>query len=299
MTGPRAWEAAVSRFRDHLALERRLSEHTVRAYTEDAAQYGRYLEGQRIAGPEGARPADVERFLATGGWAASTAARKIAAIRAFHEFLRRHGAAGENPAFSVRPPRKGRPLPDVLTVEQVEALLRAPRGEEPAAVRDRALLELAYATGLRASELIGLRLEEIDVEECLVRCMGKRRRERIVPFGTKAREALVRYLDGVRGSLARNRAERAVFLTRFGRPFTRMGYWKLLQGHARTAGLDRTISPHTLRHSCATHLLEGGCDLRVVQEFLGHRSIETTQIYTHLDRNYLREVHTKFHPRAS
>lgn len=299
MTEPRAWEAAVSRFRDHLALERRLSEHTVRAYTEDAAQYGRYLEGQRIAGPEGARPADVERFLATGGWAASTAARKIAAIRAFHEFLRRHGAAGENPAFSVRPPRKGRPLPDVLTVEQVEALLRAPRGEEPAAVRDRALLELAYATGLRASELIGLRLEEIDLEEGLVRCMGKRRRERIVPFGTKAREALVRYLDGVRGSLARNRAERAVFLTRFGRPFTRMGYWKLLQGHARTAGLDRTISPHTLRHSCATHLLEGGCDLRVVQEFLGHRSIETTQIYTHLDRNYLREVHTKFHPRAS
>jgi integrase/recombinase XerD len=299
VTEPRAWEAAVSRFRDHLALERRLSEHTVRAYTEDAAQYGRYLEGQRIAGPEGARPADVERFLATGGWAASTAARKIAAIRAFHEFLRRHGAAGENPAFSVRPPRKGRPLPDVLTVEQVEALLRAPRGEEPAAVRDRALLELAYATGLRASELIGLRLEEIDLEEGLVRCMGKRRRERIVPFGTKAREALVRYLDGVRGSLARNRAERAVFLTRFGRPFTRMGYWKLLQGHARTAGLDRTISPHTLRHSCATHLLEGGCDLRVVQEFLGHRSIETTQIYTHLDRNYLREVHTKFHPRAS
>ncbi|HEU4334855.1 MAG TPA: tyrosine recombinase [Candidatus Eisenbacteria bacterium] len=299
MTEPRAWEAAVSRFRDHLALERRLSEHTVRAYTEDAAQYGRYLEGQRISGPEGARPADVERFLATGGWAASTAARKIAAIRAFHEFLRRHGAAGENPAFSVRPPRKGRPLPDVLTVEQVEALLRAPHGEEPAAVRDRALLELAYATGLRASELIGLRLEEIDLEEGLVRCMGKRRRERIVPFGAKARDALLRYLDGVRGSLARNRAERAVFLTRFGRPFTRMGYWKLLQGHARTAGLDRTISPHTLRHSCATHLLEGGCDLRVVQEFLGHRSIETTQIYTHLDRNYLREVHTKFHPRAS
>lgn len=299
MTGPRAWEAAVSRFRDHLALERRLSEHTVRAYAEDAAQYGRYLEGQRLDGPEAARPADVERFLATGGWAASTAARKIAAIRAFYEFLRRHGVAGENPAFSVRPPRKGRPLPDVLTVEQVEALLRAPHGEEPAAVRDRALLELAYATGLRASELIGLRLEEIDLEEGLVRCMGKRRRERIVPFGAKAREALVRYLDGVRGSLLRNRAERAVFLTRFGRPFTRMGYWKLLQGHARTAGLERSISPHTLRHSCATHLLEGGCDLRVVQEFLGHRSIETTQIYTHLDRNYLREVHTKFHPRAS
>jgi integrase/recombinase XerD len=184
-------------------------------------------------------------------------------------------------------------------VEQVEALLKAPAGEEPAAVRDRALLELAYATALRASEVTGLRLEEIDFEEGFVRCRGKRSRERIVPFGSKARQALERYLEGVRGGLLRDRSERAVFLTRFGRPFTRMGYWKLIQGHARRAGIDRSVSPHTLRHSCATHLLEGGCDLRVVQEFLGHRSIETTQIYTHLDRNYLREVHTKFHPRAT
>jgi integrase/recombinase XerD len=184
-------------------------------------------------------------------------------------------------------------------VEQVEALLASPRGEAPAAVRDRALLELAYATGLRASELTSLRLEEIDLEEGLVRCMGKRSRERIVPFGSKARDAVQRYLDGARGLFVRDRGERALFLTRLGRPFTRMGYWKLLQGHVRSAGIDQAVSPHTLRHSCATHLLEGGCDLRVVQEFLGHRSIETTQIYTHLDRNYLREVHTKFHPRAT
>ena len=297
---PRAWVAALERFRDHLALERRLSDHTVRAYAEDVAQYGRYLAGQRRSEPGDARPADVERFLATGGWAASTAARKIAAIRAFHEFLRRRAGAGENPALSVRPPRRSRPLPDVLTVEQTAALLAAPRGEAPPALRDRALLELAYATGLRASEITGLRLEEVDLEEGLVRCRGKRQRERIVPFGAKARDALVRYLDAARGTLLRrDRGERAVFLTRFGRPFTRMGYWKLLQGHARTAGLSQPVSPHTLRHSCATHLLEGGCDLRVVQEFLGHRSIGTTQIYTHLDRNYLREVHTKFHPRAS
>jgi integrase/recombinase XerD len=296
---PGAWDAAVGRFRDHLALERRLSEHTVRAYGQDVAQYGRYLAGQRRADPDLARPSDVERFIATGGWAASTAARKIAAIRAFHEFLRRRGGAGENPALSVRPPRRSRPLPDVLTVEQVEALLDAPRGEEPRAVRDRALLELAYATGLRASELTGLRLEEVDLEEGLVRCRGKRQRERIVPFGAKAKQALVRYLEGVRGTLLRDRSERAVFLTRFGHAFTRMGYWKLLRGHARGAGIEQAVSPHTLRHSCATHLLEGGCDLRVVQEFLGHRSIETTQIYTHLDRNYLREVHTKFHPRSS
>jgi integrase/recombinase XerD len=288
----------VERFRDHLAHERRLSDNTVRAYARDLAQYDRFLAGRRVRDAASVKPRDVEAYAAAGGWAASTVARKIAALRSFHEFLRRRGLAGDNPALPVRPPRRPRPLPDVLTVEQVEALLKAPRGEAPRAVRDRALLEMAYATGLRASELTGLTLEEVDVDEGLVRCVGKRQRERIVPFGAKAREALMRYLAGARPLLARDRSERAVFVTRLGRPFTRMGYWKMLQGHARAAKIEQPVSPHTLRHSCATHLLEGGCDLRVVQEFLGHRSIETTQIYTHLDRGYLREVHRKFHPRA-
>ncbi|HET7498381.1 MAG TPA: site-specific tyrosine recombinase XerD [Candidatus Eisenbacteria bacterium] len=288
----------LERFRDHLAEERRLSVNTVRAYGRDLAQYDRYLAGQGRRDASAVSSADIERYVAAGGWSASTVARKIAALRSFHEFLRRRGLAGDNPALPVRPPRRSRPLPDVLAVEQVEALLKAPRGESPQAVRDRALLETAYATGLRASELVKLALEEVDLEERLVRCVGKRQRERIVPFGSQARAALVRYLDGARPLLTRHRAERSVFVTRLGRPFTRMGYWKLLRGYARAAGIDRPVSPHTLRHSCATHLLEGGCDLRVVQEFLGHRSIETTQIYTHLDRNYLREVHAKFHPRA-
>ena len=290
--------AHLARFRDHLALERRMSDHTVRAYIQDLEQYDRYLSGRRIPRIEGVKQSDIEDYVGKARWAASTVARKLAALRAFHEFLRRRGAAGENPALEVRPPRRSRPLPDVLGVAEVEALLAAPRGEEPAAVRDRALLELAYATGLRASELVRLRLEEIDGEERLIRCTGKRSRERVVPFGAKAAEALDRYLEGVRPLFLRDRSERAVFLTRLGRPFTRMGYWKLLRSYARAAKIDRPVSPHTLRHSCATHLLEGGCDLRVVQEFLGHRSIETTQIYTHLDRGYLREVHTRFHPRA-
>lgn len=288
----------LERFRDHLAEERRLSQNTVRAYARDLAQYDRYLAGQGRRDAAAVVSADIERYVAAGGWSASTVARKIAALRCFHEFLRRRGLAGDNPALPVRPPRRSRPLPDVLSVEQVDALVKAPRGDSPQSVRDRALLETAYATGLRATELVGLALEEVDLEEGLVRCVGKRQRERIVPFGSQARRALVRYLDGARPLLARARAERAVFLTRLGRPFTRMGYWKLLRGYARAAGIDRPVSPHTLRHSCATHLLEGGCDLRVVQEFLGHRSIETTQIYTHLDRGYLREIHAKFHPRA-
>jgi len=288
----------IGQFRDHLALERRLSAHTVRAYGDDLKQYDRFLSGNRFRDVAAIRPADVEFYVTRAGWAAATVARKIAALRAFHEFLRRRGVPGENPVLQVRPPQRPRPLPDVLDVEQVAALLRAPRGEEPQAVRDRALLELAYATGLRASELIKLRLEEVDLEERLVRCTGKRSRERIVPYGMEAHRALERYLDAARPHFLRDRGERSMFLTRLGRPFTRMGYWKLLRGHARAAGIEQTVSPHTLRHSCATHLLEGGCDLRVVQEILGHRSIETTQIYTHLDRTYLREVHTRFHPRA-
>lgn len=288
----------LEEFREHLSTERRLSENTVRAYARDLAQYDRYLAGRRFKSAAAVTPRDVETYVTAARWAAPTVARKIAALRSFHEFLRRRGLAGDNPALPVRPPRRARPLPDVLTVEEVEALLVAPSGETPRAIRDRALLEMAYATGLRASELTGLSLEEVDLDEGLVRCTGKRQRERIVPFGTQAKKALVRYLEGSRPLLARDRGERAVFVTRLGRPFTRMGYWKLLRGHAATAGIRSVVSPHTLRHSCATHLLEGGCDLRVVQEFLGHRSIETTQIYTHLDRGYLREVHKRFHPRA-
>ena len=246
--------AHVRLFREHLSVERRLGENTVRAYVHDLEQYEEFLVHRGLGGANAVRASDVEAYVADRGWAASTVARKIASLRAFHEFLRRRGLATENPASQVRPPRRPRPLPDVLTVEQVEALLRSPRGEEPAALRDRALLELAYATGLRASELVRLTLEEVDLEENWVRCVGKRSRERIVPFGTKARQALGRYLEAARHRFLKDRSERGVFLTRLGRPFTRMGYWKLLRGCAVAAGIDQTISPHTLRHSCATQI---------------------------------------------
>jgi integrase/recombinase XerD len=288
----------IRAFREHLSLERRLGDLTVSAYVRDLEQYDAFLVARGKRGAGAVRVEDLEAYVGERAWAASTVARKIASLRAFHEFLRRRGQAEENPALQIRPPRRGRPLPDVLTVQEVEALLKSPRGENPPEVRDRALLELAYATGLRASELVRLTLEEVDLEEDLVRCFGKRSRERIVPFGGKAKRALTGYLEAARPAFLKNRSERAVFLTRLGRGFTRMGYWKLLEGYRRAAGLARPISPHTLRHSCATHLLEGGCDLRVVQEFLGHRSIETTRIYTHLDRNYLRAEYTTHHPRA-
>jgi integrase/recombinase XerD len=295
--GPSVLGGQLERFRDHLALERRLSGNTVRAYLRDLARYDAFLARRGVTSPGDVRPRDVEAFLARDQ-APSTAARRVASLRAFHGFLKRRGLAEGNPALEVRPPRRSRPLPDVLTVREAEALVAAPRGETPRAIRDRAMLELAYATGLRVSELTGLTLESIDLEEDLVRCVGKGSRERIVPFGGKARSALQRYLEAARGTFLRGRAERALFLTRLGKAFTRMGYFKLLRESARAAGLTARVSPHTLRHSCATHLLEGGCDLRVVQEILGHRSIETTRIYTHLDRNRLRELHQRFHPRA-
>jgi len=288
----------LRQFREHLSLERRLSDLTVSAYVRDLELYDAFLVARGKRSASAVRVEDVEAYVGERAWAASTVARKIASLRAFHEFLRRRGLAEENPALQIRPPRQGRPLPDVLTVPEVESLLGATGGEKPAEVRDRAMLEMAYATGLRASELVRLTLEEVDLEEDLVRCFGKRSRERIAPFGGSAKRALVRYLEAARSAFLRDRGERTVFLTRLGRGFTRMGYWKLLEGYRKAAGLTRPISPHTLRHSCATHLLEGGCDLRVVQEFLGHRSIETTRIYTHLDRNYLREEYTSFHPRA-
>jgi integrase/recombinase XerD len=288
----------IRQFREHLSLERRLGDNTVSAYVKDLEQYDAFLVARGKRSASAVRVEEVEAYVAERSWAASTVARKIASLRAFHEFLRRRGFGEENPALQIRPPRKSRPLPDVLTVPEIEALLGAPRGETPAAIRDRALLELAYATGLRVNELVRLTLEEVDLEEDQVRCFGKRSRERIVPFGGKAKRALARYLEGARAHFIKDRGERALFLTRLGRRFTRMGYWKLLEGYRKTAGLSRPISPHTLRHSCATHLLEGGCDLRVVQEFLGHRSIETTRIYTHLDRNYLRVEYKQFHPRA-
>jgi integrase/recombinase XerD len=288
----------LRQFREHLSLERRLSDLTVSAYVRDLESYDAFLVARGKRSAAAVRVEDIEAYVGERAWAASTVARKIASLRAFHEFLRRRGLAEENPALQIRPPKQGRPLPDVLTVPEVESLLGATRGEKPADVRDRAMLEMAYATGLRASELVRLTLEEVDLDEDLVRCFGKRSRERIAPFGVSAKRALVRYLEAARSAFLRDRGERTVFLTRLGRGFTRMGYWKLLEGYRKAAGLERPISPHTLRHSCATHLLEGGCDLRVVQEFLGHRSIETTRIYTHLDRNYLREEYTSFHPRA-
>ena len=288
-----------------LELERGLSRNTLEAYRSDLQQYGLFLAGidrdPLIVGP-----AELAAFfteLATGreGKAAvapATLQRKIACLRSFYRHLRREQIIDHDPTAELRPPRSPSRLPKVLSRDEVGRLLAQPQGRSPAALRDRALLETMYACGLRASEAITLELSELDLEAGMLRARGKGSKERLVPIGSKAIETLAVYLDHARPRLIELREETHVFVNLRGAGLTRQGLYKIVQGHARTAGLDHRMSPHTLRHTFATHLLAGGCDLRSLQEMLGHADIGTTQIYTHLSTERLRDVYFDSHPRA-
>ena len=252
-----------------------------------------------------ASSADVSDFLAglaqgNGKPPASTATihRKAACLRSFYRHLRREGVRESDPTAALTAPRRGRKLPHVLTRDEVNRLLSQPQGSEPAALRDRALLETMYACGLRASETIGLELRDIDLEEQVLRARGKGSKERIVPIGRKAVEALRLYLERGRPRLVNGRPEPHVFVNFRGGALTRQGLYKIVRRHALRAGLADRMSPHTLRHTFATHLLSGGCDLRSVQEMLGHADVSTTQLYTHLSSQRLKDVYFKAHPRA-
>jgi integrase/recombinase XerD len=292
-------------FLSYLELERGLSRNTLNAYRTDLLQYGEYLaahDGDALT----ARPADVADFLAelaTGEGrqpcSASTIHRKAACLRSFYKHLRRDELIGDDPTAALSAPRRSKKLPQVLNYAEVQKLLAAPRGSEPTALRDRALLEVMYACGLRASETIGLELADIDMREGFLRARGKGSKERLVPLGRKAIAAIAAYLRGGRPKLIGERHEAKLFVNFRGGPLTRQGLYKIVQRHARDAGLAGQMSPHTLRHSFATHLLAGGCDLRAVQEMLGHADISTTQVYTHLSGERLKEVYFQAHPRAS
>jgi integrase/recombinase XerD len=219
-------------------------------------------------------------------------------MRGFHKFLVEEGAAEENPLRRLRTPKLTPKLPAVLSTVEVKKLLQQPDPQQPFGIRDRAMLELLYATGLRVSELIHLSLNEVNLEAGYVRTRGKGSKERIVPLGGAARRALQDYLRGPRSVMARTSVQAILFLGRGGRGMTRQGFWKILRKHAREAGIAKHITPHTLRHSFATHLLEGGADLRSVQSMLGHVDIATTQVYTHVSREHLKQLHRKYHPRG-
>ncbi len=296
----RRFEHLVLDFLAYLEFERGLSRNTLDAYRTDLLQLGRFLEKRETSALD-ATPADIADFLeslAKGGSSAATIHRKSACLRSFYRHLRRDGLLDTDPTATLSTPRRSRKLPHVLTRGEIEKLLSQPRGTEPAALRDRALLEVMYACGLRASEAIGLELMDIDLQEGVLRARGKGSKERVVPIGQAALKALRIYLERGRPGLVKGAPEAHVFVNFRGGSLTRQGLYKIVRRHATTAGLAERMSPHTLRHTFATHLLSGGCDLRSVQEMLGHADVSTTQLYTHLSSERLKDVYFRAHPRA-
>jgi integrase/recombinase XerD len=288
-------------FQDYLSLERGAARLTHEAYARDLARFALFA---RTGGAT--QPIDVDARLLRAyvyhlkdlGLAPSSIRRNVSAIRTYYAFLVGEGHVVRDPSERLETPKRWRTLPEVLTVDEVERLLAAPQLEEPLVFRDRAMLELAYGAGLRVSEWIGLATRDVLLEDQLVRVFGKGSKERLVPIGRSAIGAVAVYLRELRPRLEKGKGKGILFLNARGEPLSRMGAWKILRGHVERAGITKHVSPHTLRHSFATHLLEGGADLRAVQEMLGHADISTTQIYTHVDREYLRSVHRQYHPRA-
>ena len=291
----------VQTFRDHLAVERGLSERTIDAYTRDLDKLVDYLNNRGVNNAGQASPADLREFvyhLKDSGLQPTSIRRTISAVRTYYAFLVGEGIARTDPTEQIELPKTWRRLPGVLSRAEVEQLLEAPKLDDRMYWRDRALLEFAYASGVRVSELTALKVRDLDLTEGFAAVFGKGSKERLVPVGRTAQRALDVYLRELRPELVKGKGEGAVFLNAQGKPLSRMGVWKILRKHVKAAGIKKRVTPHTLRHSFATHLLEGGADLAAVQEMLGHADISTTQIYTHVDREYLRDVHRKFHPRA-
>jgi len=288
-------------FRDYLALEAGHSPATVENYGRDLKRMAEYAASRGVAGPGGMSRKLLRDFvfmLKDLGLSAATIRRQVSAVRTYFRFLIGEGTVDEDPSDRLEVPRRGRTLPDTLSVADIEALLASPGLDDPLAWRDRSLLELGYGAGLRASELCGLSLGDLQLTEGLLRVMGKGSKERLVPVGRKVISAVSVYLHQVRPVLDRGKTRNRVLLNARGQPLSRVGAWGVVKRAARRAGLTKRVTTHTLRHSFATHLLEGGADLRAVQEMLGHADLSTTQIYTHVDREYLRSVHRQFHPRG-
>jgi integrase/recombinase XerD len=284
----------IDRFLQYLRIEKGVAENTITSYRHDLEMYRTHLSGTDLIHVQ---PSDVSKFLKflyARKLKPRSATRAFAAVHGLHRFLILERATTENPTATVEQPHWWKPLPNVLALEEVDRLLSAPDTATPKGLRDRAMLEVLYATGLRVSELIGLRLDGINLEIGFIRCMGKGSKERIVPLGASAAAAVLAYLQSRRVRKATN----YLFLNNRGDKLSRMGFWKILKAYGARAGIKKTLTPHVLRHSFATHLLERGADLRAVQTMLGHSNISTTEIYTHVMRERLKEIYKSYHPRA-
>jgi integrase/recombinase XerD len=285
-----------------LRLEKSLSNNTITAYTFDLDRYGAFLSEQGISSAQEVLEEHVRTFfqqLAKMGLSARSMARTLSAVRGFHRFLLSEEWTNHDPTQNLEPPKRSKSLPEVLSLAEVELILRQPDVSKRLGIRDRAILEVLYATGVRVSELVQLKQADLLFEEELILVFGKGSKERLVPIGKSAREWVRKYQQETRIHLAKlHRSRDVLFLNARGGPMTRRSIWNIVAKYAKAAAIKRDVHPHTFRHSFATHLLEGGADLRAVQEMLGHADISTTQIYTHIDREYLKEVHRTYHPRA-
>lgn len=291
---------AVERFADFLALERGSSTRTLEAYARDVARLVDFALVKGVAGPAAVTPRLLREFvyqLKDLGLSPASIRRNVSGVRSYFRFLVGDGLVARDPSERLDTPKRWRTLPEVLSVAEIQKLLAAPTMDDPLYFRDRAMLEVAYGAGLRVSEWIGIGVRDVLLDDGLVRVFGKGGKERLVPIGRSAIGALAIYVREKRPTLERGSGQGMLFLNARGEPLSRMGAWKILRKYVKRSGITKRVYPHTLRHSFATHLLEGGADLRAVQEMLGHADISTTQIYTHVDREYLRQVHRRYHPR--
>ncbi len=297
----------IENFLNYLAVEKGFSTNTVVAYRNDLYQLASFVKDE--AAKRGLMPSwanfnrqgmlSYQLDLKQRNYAAATLARKVAAAKSFFGFMKAEDRIKENPTRDVPSPRIGKSLPKPISISQARLLLEQPsKSSTPEARRDRAMLELLYASGMRVSELVSLNLGDVDMEGGFVRCFGKGHKERLIPIYQQAASVVKKYVEEARHRLARNKDERALFLNRRGDRLTRQGFWQILKGYAKSANLGVEVTPHTLRHSFATHMLSGGADLRSVQELLGHANISTTQVYTHLTTDHIRRSYEESHPRA-
>ncbi len=293
-------DVLIREFLDYLTVERGLSDNTLDSYGRDLRLFDDFLTDHgltlHVAGEEQLRI--YLQHLRRRGRSSATVARKIAALRAFYHFLLQEKKITADPTVALESPKQSKKLPTVLSIKEVERLLNSPRSQQPTDLRDKAMLEVLYATGLRVTELVSLEINSVNLENGYVQCMGKGNKERIVPLGSMAQASVKLYWEKGRPSLAKPSSDGALFLNKNGGRLTRQGFWKIIKRRAHEAGIITPITPHTLRHSFATHLLENGADLRAVQEMLGHADISTTQIYTHVTKTRLKDVYAKTHPRA-
>ncbi|SFF62868.1 integrase/recombinase XerD [Halobacillus alkaliphilus] len=292
---------ALEDFFHYLTVERGLSSNTIQSYKRDLTQYQQFLRQElNLSDWDQVTRSHIMRYLHDlndKGRSSATVARLLSSIRLYHQFLIREKVTNEDPSLHIETPKKERKLPKVLSSEEVDKLLSV-QTKDPLSLRNKAMLEMLYATGLRVTELVSLKVSDLHLTMGFVRCLGKGSKERIIPLGDLAKEAVQTYLEQGRGALVKNKKTEELFVNHHGNKLSRQGFWKILKAVARDAGIMKELTPHTLRHSFATHLLENGADLRAVQEMLGHADISTTQVYTHVTKTRLKDVYRSYHPRA-